>query len=1014
MTQKKNIQKVVVVTLLFLVITSLSVLFTTRRNTLDIQDVKGISSFEIEPTINIIPELNMARFLPYNISAENIPGDPDSVSFELWGKNGDGGTCWDYYVDGTCASTNVIQEMTNSNGTWLSSYIFPDHIYPEIFLANDDVTWNNAPLSTPVRRDDYTIMHFDNAFTMVNEMYFYVEFNAYPVSTSNSADLQVFLVGTGNNITKFNSDWWNGSDVELIGTVDKNSQYHHIHTVNSSHRLIPLATNVDGTVGTKSLDISGDFWIVLYSPAGSNGSSWSLQYQPSELCTYADRWYAGSRRGGWTTTVRSGCPDSHIHVVRRNAEYMDGVEARITATYGEDQLVSDPVSFYFGELPNLPPIATAFINPTTGGTYDGDLTIEWDPSSDPNDGPIAYNIYLKQNDTTVTTLMSAGSGISVVLDTTGYPDGTYTLTGEVCDGVNTCVPFALGGDFTISNTLPIQSLSAITLTSDNSNVEYAKNGDIVTLTFESSGTILDPTVEMYFDGDNGLNTGNLSNTENVWTYTYQVAQDDSNGWVTVIIESTTLDAQYFDTTNSSKVKIDNLAPSVVLITPTPGTYPSTSTPSVTLISDENIFYTTSGSSPDCNVGTNYSSPISISSDTTIQSVVCDDAGNSSGILTSEYLIKEDLTVISISSDNTGSTLAKAGDIVTVEFTTSDTIASALLDVFINNTLVVDNVSAENISGNTWSYEYTVTEDNPNGLVSFEISSTDLYKTFDTTTDSSTVTIDTFAPLLPVASPSAGVYGFAQLVSLSSVGHIVLKYTQDDTVPTCTTGLLYLYPLGINQSDVIKVVACDAAGNQSEIGTFVFFISIANLQVPTRVENIVDTTIDTSTIDDSEEETNTTEEESLDTSSKKEKVEIDSDLTKEKYQVDIIRRGELVYLSELRIKVVDYAGNPIPNILVTIHSEPKVTLTGINGIAVMDNIEVGEHTICFRYEGEIYEQSIVVDEPESEIKSVELNIITMATKKPSEFKVWYWIIGVLLVIFLHILLIVKKRKECKEK
>jgi len=41
--------------------------------------------------------------------------------------------------------------------------------------------------------------------------------------------------------------------------------FNHTHSANSAHHIITLSTNGDGTVGTKNLDLSGDFWIVLYS-----------------------------------------------------------------------------------------------------------------------------------------------------------------------------------------------------------------------------------------------------------------------------------------------------------------------------------------------------------------------------------------------------------------------------------------------------------------------------------------------------------------------------------------------------------------------------------------------------------------------------------------------------------------------------------------------------------------------------------------------------------------------------
>ena len=315
---------------------------------------------------------------------------------------------------------------------------------------------------------------------------------------------------------------------------------------------------------------------------------------------------------------------------------------------------------------------------------------------------------------TVATLLSDSSNTSVILDTTSQTDGVYTLSGEICDGIDACTPFALGDTFTISNTLPIQSVSSISLVSNNGNTAYAKNGNTVALTFETTGTVVTPTVDMYFDGDEGINTGVLSNVGNVWTYTYVVAQDDSNGGVSFVIDSETLDSQYSETTNSTYVTVDTIAPEVAVVNPVAGVYPSTDIPEITLLSGENIFFTTSGSTPDCNVGTNYSGPISITEDTVIKSVVCDSAGNKSDILESEYFIREDLTSISVSSSNLSVGKAKAGDIISLEFTSSDTITSASVDMYIDGTLVADAASATNVAGDDWIFDYTVLDSDSSG------------------------------------------------------------------------------------------------------------------------------------------------------------------------------------------------------------------------------------------------------------------------------------------------------------
>jgi hypothetical protein len=161
---------------------------------------------------------------------------------------------------------------------------------------------------------------------------FFIEFNALPNSSVNSASLEVYLVEKNKDISFFNSDWRNNSSVELVGSFDKNSDFHHTHTDDSSHKLVALNTNANGKIGLKNLDIEDDFWVILYSNSPNNNRGWTLRYQGSALCTNNNGWYSGNQTG-WTTTLQTGCPDSHIHMARRDPIYSDGITALVTATY---------------------------------------------------------------------------------------------------------------------------------------------------------------------------------------------------------------------------------------------------------------------------------------------------------------------------------------------------------------------------------------------------------------------------------------------------------------------------------------------------------------------------------------------------------------------------------------------------------------------------------------------------------------------------------------------------------
>uniref|UniRef100_A0A7C4M0M1 Uncharacterized protein n=1 Tax=candidate division CPR3 bacterium TaxID=2268181 RepID=A0A7C4M0M1_UNCC3 len=80
-------------------------------------------------------------------------------------------------------------------------------------------------------------------------------------------------------------------------------------------------------------------------------------------------------------------------------------------------------------------------------------------------------------------------------------------------------------------------------------------------------------------------------------------------------------------------------------------------------------------------------------------------------------------------------------------------------------------------------------------------------------------IDTVAPSPPIASPSSGAYIGAQSIVLSSSGSSIIRYTDDDSVPTCSLGILYAGAFDITPPETIKAIGCDGAGNQSSVATF---------------------------------------------------------------------------------------------------------------------------------------------------------------------------------------------------
>ncbi len=567
-------------------------------------------------SIDFLPELDISRFASYNIlsSINNLP-QSENVTVSVEGINGDGGNYWNYYADGTPASETIKKNMKfdPSISKWKSSNIFPDSIYPEIFLAPSTVTWSNIPSNLTVRRNNYQILHFSNSFTSTPNMSFWIELNAYRKSQINSADLQVYLVEKGHDISYFQEDWRAKSGVEMVGVINKDSEFNHTHSQNSSHHLVALSSNANGTFGVKNLDINGDFWIVIYSNSPSDTRGFDLRFQPSVLCDNNNRWYAGSQ-SGWTTNLQSGCPNVHIHIARRSSSggIKDGVKSTVTANY-DGKSGTKIVSSFYNELPNLPPNATNFINPTIGGTYAGDINVSWNSATDPNDDPLKYSIYLFDNDNNQVGdgLISNTSNTTFSFPTTvegqEIPNGDYYLKGTVCDqGIPAneppedllCTNFQMAGNFTIDNTSSIKTVSAISIASNNINTAYAKAGDTVTLNFITSGAIEAPFVALYAGGQNPINDINVFSVDNIhWSASYLVSVNGYEGEISFEISSPLLDKNYYDTTDATKVTALIQPPQAVLYAPTNQTDKVASTANlsigfnteVNIVNGKNIF-----------------------------------------------------------------------------------------------------------------------------------------------------------------------------------------------------------------------------------------------------------------------------------------------------------------------------------------------------------------------------------------------------------------------------------------
>lgn len=637
-------------------------------------------------SINLDPVLDITRFAPYRIISE-ITGNPTSVNVEITGINSDGVESWNYKTDGTPESDSRTKTMSydSASSRWRSQAVYPDDVYPEIYYAGSNTTWYNAPSNMNIWRRNYQVMHFNNSFTVDPNMTFFIEVNAAPVNTTNSSDLFVYVVGRDVDLySYFNSDWRSKSQTQLVGTINRNQAFHHQHTSNATHHLVALSTNADGTLGSNNIDISSDFFIVLYQDSNNTNRGWNLRYHSSSICQNDERWFVADRSGGgtWNTPVyQNGCPDVHTHIARNTVDYNDGVRAVVTANYA-DGSVSSTEEFYFGTIPNLAPNSTSFVAPVVGGVYDGGssstVSISWNEATDPNNDSLVYSIYLLDgSNNQIGTIVSSTTATSTVWDISGLSNGTYSLKGVISEvGVDTplSTEFSLGGNFTIQKTEPIYTLSSIALSTDSLETPFLKAGKKVTLNFTASGVLSGANVDFYSGGtkidDSRVVLDNVSG--NSWTVEYTATSSDGNGNISFDISATNLDQIYYNTTDNSYLNFDSIAPTSITATVPSGSYSSMQT-LILSSSDtnfDNIYYTDDGTNPVCGGGTTFSDNIGILEPQTIKAIACDVANNSSAILTLNYTFAYEIRFLSNTENYSvlSTTSVVHGDTVTLPAT----------------------------------------------------------------------------------------------------------------------------------------------------------------------------------------------------------------------------------------------------------------------------------------------------------------------------------------------------------
>jgi hypothetical protein len=366
----------------------------------------------------------------------------------------------------------------------------------------------------------------------------------------------------------------------------------------------------------------------------------------------------------------------------------------------------------------------------------------------------------------VTSLTGSGTVFTVTTNT-GSGDGTIGLnlvnTSGMSPDVTNALPYT-GAVYTIDKTAP--TLSPVTIASGNSNNSRAKTGDVITLAFTSGEIINTPAVTLAAHTVAATSTGS-----NNWTVSYTMTGADTEGTLAFNIAFGDVNGNagtdVSATSNSSSVVFDRTVPVLSAVSISTNNSNSSlakqgNTVTLSFTASETIntpvvtiaghTVTASNSS-----GNNWTASYTMTGTDTEGAIpftiaFADPTGNAGSTVTGTTnssnvaydITAPALSTVTIASANSNTAKAKTGDVVTLGFSSNETITPLV-------TIAGHTITAINTSGNNWVASYTMTGTDTEGSIAFGIAFSDASGnagvSATATSNSSNVVFDKTAPTL---------------------------------------------------------------------------------------------------------------------------------------------------------------------------------------------------------------------------------------------------------------------------
>ena len=230
--------------------------------------------------------------------------------------------------------------------------------------------------------------------------------------------------------------------------------------------------------------------------------------------------------------------------------------------------------------------------------------------------------------------------------------------------------------------------------------------------------------------------------------------------------------------------------------PAAGTYASAQSVTIgTATSGATICYTTDGTTPSETSGTIYTTPVTISQNTTLQAIAYESGMTDSTITSAAYTI---IVQCAAPTFNPAAGTYGSAQSVTISTTTSGATIS----------YTTDGTTPSETSGTIYTTPVAINQNTTLQAIAYESGIPDSLIT------SGNYYIQCAAPTF---SPAAGTYGSVQSVTISTTtSGATIHYTTDGTTPSETTGTVYATPVTISQNTNLQAITYESGFADSPI------------------------------------------------------------------------------------------------------------------------------------------------------------------------------------------------------